>query len=55
MNGATLIGGRALVVNAIDQEAALLWQRRGFIPSRDNPLILFRPMAVIRASLRATE
>ncbi|MGH7124414.1 MAG: GNAT family N-acetyltransferase, partial [Stellaceae bacterium] len=51
--GARLIGGRALVVNALDQEAADFWQRRGFLPSKDNPLILFRSMADIAASLSA--
>ncbi|HEY5239461.1 MAG TPA: GNAT family N-acetyltransferase, partial [Rhizomicrobium sp.] len=33
--GARLIGGRALVVNAIDVEAAEFWKRRGFVPSKD--------------------
>ena len=28
--GAQLIGGRALVVNALDEEAAVFWRRRGF-------------------------
>jgi hypothetical protein len=28
------------------------WGRRGFIPSKDNPLILFRSIADIAASLR---
>jgi len=30
---ADLIGGRALIVNAVDVEAAALWRRRRFIPS----------------------
>lgn len=50
---AGLIGGRALMVNAIDGEAAAFWRRRGFLPSRDDGLILFRSMADIAASLRA--
>jgi GNAT superfamily N-acetyltransferase len=49
---ATLIGGRALVVNAVDAEAAAFWGRSGFIPSKDDPLILFRSIADIAASLR---
>ena len=49
---ASLIGGRALVVNAVDVDAAAFWTRRGFIPSRDDPLILFRSIADIAASLR---
>ena len=52
---AGLIGGRALMVNAIDGEAAAFWRRRGFLPSRDDSLILFRSMADIAASLRAAE
>ena len=47
-----LIGGRALIVNAVDVEAAAFWRRRGFIPSKDDPLILFRSIADIAASLR---
>ena len=45
------IGGRALIVNAVDVEAAAFWGRRGFIPSKDDPLILFRSIADIAASL----
>lgn len=44
---ATLVGGRALMVNAIDAEAAAYWRRRGFLPSRDDPFVLFRSMAEI--------
>jgi predicted N-acetyltransferase YhbS len=51
--GAQLIGGRALVVTAFDQQAAAFWQRRGFIPSKDDPLILFRSIPDIAASLAA--
>lgn len=49
--GAHLIGGRALVVRAIDDEAAGFWQRRGFLPAKDDALTLFRSMADIVASL----
>jgi hypothetical protein len=45
-------GGRALIVNAVDAEAQALWGRRGFIPSKDDPRVLFRPIADIAASLR---
>jgi GNAT superfamily N-acetyltransferase len=48
---ASLIGGRALVVRAIDAEAAAFWRRRGFLPSKDDPFILYRSMADIAASL----
>lgn len=51
---ANLIGGRALVVKAIDGEAAAFWHRRGLLPSKDDPLILFRSMADVAASLART-
>ena len=53
VQGARLIGGRALMVNAIDPDAASFWQRRGFLPSKDDPLVLFRSIADIAASLTA--
>jgi GNAT superfamily N-acetyltransferase len=53
VQAARLIGGRALMVNAVDQDAARFWQRRGFIPSKDDPLVLFRPIADIAAMLTA--
>lgn len=49
---ASLIGGRALIVNAVDVEAAAFWAGRGFLPSKDDSLILFRSVADIAASLR---
>lgn len=51
VTAARLIGGRALVVNAVDPDAADFWRRRGFLPSKDDPLVLFRSMADIAASL----
>ena len=54
VQAAALIGGRALVVNAVDADAARFWRRRGFLPSRDDPLILFRSIADIAASLEAS-
>jgi GNAT superfamily N-acetyltransferase len=53
VGGARLIGGRALVVNAVDDEAAAFWKRRGFIPSRDDPYTLFRSISDIVESLAA--
>ena len=55
IEAAQLVGGRALIVNAVDEEAAAFWQRRGFLPSRDDPMILFRSIADIAASLAAAE
>jgi GNAT superfamily N-acetyltransferase len=51
---AELIGGRALIVNAIDIEAAEFWKRRGFIPTNDDPLILFRAITDIAASIASS-
>jgi GNAT superfamily N-acetyltransferase len=51
--GARLIGGRALVVHALDEQAAAFWRRRGFLPSKDDPLTLFRSLPEIAASLEA--
>lgn len=48
---AELVGGRALIVNAVDIEATDFWARRGFIPSKDDPRILFRSIADIAASI----
>lgn len=46
-----LIGGRALLVNAVDTEAGAFWRRQGFVSSKDDPLLLFRSIADIAASL----
>ena len=40
------------MVNVVDDEAAAFWRRRGFLPSRDEPLILFRSIAAIAASTK---
>jgi GNAT superfamily N-acetyltransferase len=53
IEAARLIGGRALVVNAVDEDAAQFWRRRGFVPSNDDPMVLFRSIADIAASLAA--
>ena len=55
VSGAMLIGGRSLVVNAIDDEAAVFWRRRGFLPSKDDALVLFRSIADIAASVTAAD
>jgi GNAT superfamily N-acetyltransferase len=52
---AELIGGRALIVNAIDDEAAAFWSRHGFLPSKDDPLTLFRSIGDIAVSLHAAQ
>jgi GNAT superfamily N-acetyltransferase len=53
VSSASLTGGRALLVNAIDDEAATFWRSWGFIPSPSDPYQLFRSLADIRASLEA--
>ena len=53
VEGARLVGGRALVVNALDSSAAAFWRKHGFVLSKDNPLILFRSTTDIAASLAA--
>ena len=53
VEAAALFGGRALIVNAVDEEAADFWARRGFVPSKDDPMILFRSIAEVAASLAA--
>jgi GNAT superfamily N-acetyltransferase len=50
---AQLVGGRALLVNAVDTEAADFWKRRGFIPSKDDPLLQLRSIADIAASINS--
>jgi GNAT superfamily N-acetyltransferase len=49
---ASLIGGRALLVHAVDVEAASFWRRRGFVPSKDDPMMLFRSISDIAASMQ---
>jgi GNAT superfamily N-acetyltransferase len=52
---ASLIGGRAVIVNAVDVEAAHFWKRRGFTPSKDDPLILVKSIADIAASISTSQ
>ena len=54
VSAAALIGGRALMVNAVDAEAAEFWRRRGFVESKEDGLVLFRSIAAIAASLTQT-
>ncbi|MFD2181496.1 GNAT family N-acetyltransferase [Rhodoplanes azumiensis] len=51
VTAAGLVGGRALVVHAVDEDAAAFWRRRGFLTSKDDPFVLFRSIADIAASL----
>lgn len=51
VSASQLIGGRAVVVNAVDEEAMAFWRRWGFLSSRDDPMMLVRSIADIAASL----
>ncbi len=51
VQAAGLIGGAALIVNALDDEAASYWKAWGFVETKDDPLMLCRSIAMIRASL----
>lgn len=51
---AALIGGRALLVRAIDAEAVDFWQRRDFKPAPGDPMLLMRPLADIANALAAS-
>ncbi len=55
IEGARLVGGRAVVVNAVSVEAANYWKRRGFVPSKDQPLMLLQSVARIASSLSEAE
>jgi GNAT superfamily N-acetyltransferase len=48
---ADLTGGRAVLVNAVDEEAARFWRSRGFVASPSDAFQLFRSLPDIRASL----
>ncbi len=50
---ADLTGGRALLVNAIDDEAVRFWRSWGFLPSPADAYRLFRSLGDIRASLES--
>jgi hypothetical protein len=36
---------------SVDSEAASFWRRRGFLQSKDDPLVLFRSIVDVAASL----
>ncbi|MGH8595975.1 MAG: hypothetical protein ACREXT_04890 [Gammaproteobacteria bacterium] len=36
------IGGRAVIVRAIDKDAEAYWRSCGFIPAKDDPSTLFQ-------------
>ena len=50
VSGARLIGARALLVDAIDDDAVGFYRRFGFIESPTHPLQLFKALSDIEAS-----
>lgn len=48
--GATLIGGRALLVHAVDEDAIAYWLHHGFTQTKDDRFLLVRSIAEIAAS-----
>jgi len=41
------------MAQALSDQAAPFWLRRGFLPAKDDPLVLFRSITDISASLAA--
>ena len=54
MSGAELIGARALLVDAIDDDAVAFYRRFGFIESPTHPLQLFKSLRDVKASAGLT-
>lgn len=52
LSGAEVIGGRALLVDAINDRAAAFYRRFGFVESPIHPLQLFKSISDIQASAR---
>jgi GNAT superfamily N-acetyltransferase len=51
LHAAKLIGGRAVLVSAIDEDAVAYWISRGFYASRDNPFTLFMGMKEVELTI----
>jgi GNAT superfamily N-acetyltransferase len=51
---AELVGGRALLVNAVDDEAIAFWERRQFVQTRAHRYTLYRPMSTVALSVADT-
>jgi GNAT superfamily N-acetyltransferase len=51
VDAAERIGGRAVIVRAIDREAEEYWRSCGFVQSSSDPSLLFRPITDIAAWL----
>ncbi|MEI9887204.1 MAG: GNAT family N-acetyltransferase [Rhizomicrobium sp.] len=53
LKAAELVGGRALLVNAVDDDALAFWERREFVQTKDDRYVLYRAIASIARSLGA--
>ena len=51
VKAAALVGGRAVMVHAVDDEAVAFWQRWGFVATRNSEYELVRSIADIAASV----
>lgn len=54
VQGASIVGCRALLVRALDEDAFRFWLRWGFIPTLDDPMTLARAIPDIAKSLQPT-
>ncbi|MCC5951592.1 MAG: GNAT family N-acetyltransferase [Acidimicrobiia bacterium] len=50
VSGATFIGGRAVLVDAIGEQAVAFYRRFGFVASPIDPRLLLKPLGDIEAS-----
>ena len=51
VTAAGLIGGRAIMVTAIDEDAATYWRNRGFHATQDDPFMFFMGMEEVQLTL----
>jgi GNAT superfamily N-acetyltransferase len=51
VTAANAIGGRALAVRAVDAEAEEYWRAMNFVPSADDPSLLFRTIEAVKGDL----
>ena len=51
LNAARLIGGRAILVSALDADAVRYWDSRGFAATADDPFLLFMGMSEVEKTL----
>jgi GNAT superfamily N-acetyltransferase len=52
VQAAKLIGGRALIVHAVDYDAMLFWKRRGFLPKLNDQMSLVSSITEVEETVR---